>query len=89
MIDAPVFFADIFARNVRARAETCGHRFAAIYSTGTSTTWDFPRTATEALAPMACAARDGQQVVVFSRGGDEVWRLRCHANLPHRRGNAA
>lgn len=84
MIDAPIFFADIFARNVRARAEACGHRFAAIYSSGTSTGWDFPRSSAEALGRMACRARDGQQVVIFRRGVDDVWRLWGNANLPRR-----
>lgn len=89
MMDLPVFFADLFARRIRHKAEARGVIFAAIYSTGTASCWDFPRDSREALARMRDHTRNGDQVVVFKRDPDGVWRIWANANLPVRMENAA
>lgn len=84
MMDSPVFFADLFARKMRHQAEARGYVFAAIYSCGTASAWDFPRDGEEALSRLRARARDGQQVVVFKRDPEGVWRMWANANLPVR-----
>ena len=83
-MDTPVFFADVFARCARGRAENIGRTLAAIYSSGTCTDWDFPHSETAAVARMACRASNGQQVVVFKRAPNGVWSMWANANLPQR-----
>jgi len=89
MMGLPVYFADIFARQIRGQAEARGYTFTAIYSTGTAVDWDFPRSGEEALSRMRSRAKDGQQVVVFRRDAYGVWRMWANANLPRREGAAA
>lgn len=84
MMDSPVFFADLFARRIRHQAEARGFTFAAIYSTGTASCWDFPRDSHEALARLRDRTMNGDQVVVFKRDPDGVWRMWANANLPVR-----
>lgn len=82
---APVLFADLFARRIRFNAEARKAEFVGIYSFGTSIGWDFPRNGTEAHARMRAASLLGQQVVVFKRAPDGVWRTWAMANLSESR----
>lgn len=81
-MNAPVLFADLFAREIRHTAEFRRATFVGIYSFGVSVGWDFPRNHVEAQAKLRAASLIGQQVVVFRYCEDGVWRTWATANLP-------
>jgi hypothetical protein len=84
-MNAPILFADLFARNIRHTAEARKAIFVGIYSFGVTAGWDFPRDSVEAHARLRAAKLIGQQVVVFKRQPDGVWRTWATANLPESR----
>lgn len=81
-LDAPVLFADVFARHCRGRAERGGLAYAAVYSTQTGVDWDYPDNLNEAVCRLRQRAARGAKVCVFKREPSGGWWLCACANLP-------